>query len=148
VPGQKDNIDLAKRSSQEPAMAGRSQRTEEANLQGHGGKCEQMPWQGPLPAPRISPKLAIGDAIAKASIRHGPLQRDQLLRPSVRSAMRRACPARSEVKGDIRSLPRASSAFSYAAILKTPMERGNFNENGSRGFGGSASGRQGSGMPL
>jgi hypothetical protein len=51
-------------------VANHSLGCKEASLLGHNGKLELWPWQWPLPVPRNSPKLTIGDAITKATVRH------------------------------------------------------------------------------
>jgi hypothetical protein len=73
---------------------------------------KSQPWKGPLPPPRCSPKLLIGDVIEKAKVRHFPSMHHILFLTSNTIAARRDLAfrqamlekgekmhARSEIKG-------------------------------------------------
>jgi hypothetical protein len=57
-------------NSRAPAVGSQYPLSEEVSTSDHRVKSFWQPWQGPLPAPRKSPKLTIGDAIEFAKLSH------------------------------------------------------------------------------
>jgi hypothetical protein len=97
----------------------------------------RRPWEGPLPAPRISPKWCLGDALQKAKVRpplpscssivKGEVRRDRIgQRPSVEKFLMHA---RSLMKGEVRGEKVQKSNLKRVAIR---MHSGSRARNGPR----------------